>query len=84
MKAYVEAKKIEEEEDYPSDESSSSSEVEDEEDEDEEEEGGGDDMFVVPGFLSDISDDWCPDVSEYFQRFLSWSRNRLSTAPGPI
>ena len=56
MKAYVDAKKAEEEEDFPSNASSSSSE-EEQEDEEDEEEGGGEDVFVVPGFLSDISDD---------------------------
>ena len=56
MKAYVDAKKAEEEEDFPSNESSSSSE-EEQEDEEDEEERGGDDVFVVPGFLSDISND---------------------------
>ena len=54
MKAFVEVKVAEERGDFPSeDESSSSSEEEGEED-DEEDEGN---TIVVPGFLSDISDE---------------------------
>ena len=54
MKAFVEVKVAEEKSDFPSeDESSSSSEEEGEED-DEEDEGN---TIVVPGFLSDYSDE---------------------------
>ena len=60
MKAFVEAKVVEERSDFPSEDESSSEEEgeededEDEEDEDEEDEGT---TIVVRGFLSDISDE---------------------------
>ena len=56
MKAFVEAKVVEERSDFPSeDESSSEEEGEDEEDEEDENEDGI--TIVVQGFLSDISDE---------------------------
>jgi hypothetical protein len=55
MKAFVEAKVVEERSDFPSeDESSSEEEGEEDEDEDEEDEGT---TIVVRGFHSDISDE---------------------------
>ena len=57
MKAFVEAKVVEERSDFPSeDESSSEEEGEEDEDEDEDEEDEGT-TIVVRGFLSDISDE---------------------------